>query len=68
MFNFADEEKEVSVKTEDVYAAVSAAVPQLDQELVLEELWTGEVQQSRGSVISGAVKAHGAKLFSIRRA
>ena len=68
LFNFNDEEKEVGVKTEDVYAAVSAEVPDLDQELVMEELWTGEVQQSRESVISSAVKAHGAKLFCIRRA
>ena len=30
-----------------MYAAVSAEVPDLDQELVMEELWTGEVQQSR---------------------
>ena len=68
LFNFNDEEKEVGVKTEDGYAAVSAEVPDLDQELVMEELWTGEVQQSRGSVISSVVKAHGAKLFCIRRA
>ena len=66
LFNFNDEEREVKVKTEDVYNALSIKAFDSYKNLVLEELWTGEIKESNGEMIAASVKTHGAKLFCVK--
>ena len=66
LFNFNNEEREVKVKTEDVYNALSIKAFDSYKNLVLEELWTGEIKESNGEMIAASVKTHGAKLFCVK--
>lgn len=66
LFNFCEEETEVSVSLEDLYASVSAANEE-GAKLTAEELWTGETVECKDGKVSGSVKAHGAKLYLLKK-
>lgn len=66
LFNFCEEETEVSVSLEDLYASVSAANEE-GAKLTAEELWTGETAECKDGKVTGSVKAHGAKLYLLKK-
>ena len=66
LFNFCEEETEVSVSLEDLYASVSA-VNEEGAKLTAEELWTGETAECKDGKVTGSVKAHGAKLYLLKK-
>lgn len=66
LFNFREEETEVSVSLEELYASVSAP-EEAGGKLTAEELWTGETAECKDGKVTGSVKAHGAKLYLLKR-
>ena len=66
LFNFNNEEKEVKVRSDDVFNALYATIPAETKILEGEELWAGDVKQFKDGFICDSVKAHGARLFCVQ--
>ena len=62
----ARKKRRVSVSLEDLYASVSAANEE-GAKLTAEELWTGETAGYGDGKVTGSVKAHGAKLYLLKK-